>query len=187
MLIGFPPTLMFDALHRKHCQGIWDEPDEEGHCEGILARFNLVFKQLAPGKSSAAIRRDKMMRFYQQWGGLYSTTTCFACLRRPPEHMMQCRHAICENCVVIFGTTNTRAHYHTILSECPFCSQPVNLTIRHLPSTKRPIVFSLDGGGVRGIIQLGLLRALEKRLGVPVAQIPDLCTGTSVGKWNYLP
>ncbi|KAI2791711.1 hypothetical protein POX_c04583 [Penicillium oxalicum] len=40
----------------------------------------------------------------------------------------------------------------------------------------------LDGGGVRGIIQLGLLRALEERLGgISVVEIPDQCTGTSVG------
>ncbi|CAI7631192.1 unnamed protein product [Penicillium pancosmium] len=38
-----------------------------------------------------------------------------------------------------------------------------------------------DGGGVRGLIQLGLLCALEKRIGIPIALLPDLCAGTSVG------
>jgi hypothetical protein len=31
---------------------------------------------------------------------------------------------------------------------------------------------------------LGLLQALEKRIGVPIAYLPDLCTGTSVGKYD---
>jgi patatin-like phospholipase/acyl hydrolase len=58
------------------------------------------------------------------------------------------------------------------------------MTIRQLPPTKRPIILSLDGGGVRGLIQLGLLCALEKRIGLPIALLPDLCAGTSVGKYE---
>ncbi|CAG8059875.1 unnamed protein product, partial [Penicillium nalgiovense] len=56
------------------------------------------------------------------------------------------------------------------------------LTVRQLPPTKGPIVLSLDGGGVRGIVQLGLLRALERRIGgISIAQVVDLFAGTSVG------
>ncbi|KAJ5861938.1 uncharacterized protein N7529_009248 [Penicillium soppii] len=55
------------------------------------------------------------------------------------------------------------------------------MTIRQLPPTKRPVILSLDGGGVRGLIQLGLLCVLEKRIGIPIALLPDLCAGTSVG------
>ena len=176
---------MFDTLYRRHCKAAWDDSGVEGLCDGIASQFILAFDQLGPGRPAAAIRRDGMMRFYQRWGGLRSTTACFSCLCRPPEHMMQCRHAVCENCIVVFGKSNPRAQYHTDLPQCPICSQATHLTIRRLPPTKRPIVFSLDGGGVRGIIQLGLLRALEKRLGMPIGQIPDLCIGTSVGKWNH--
>lgn len=55
--------------------------------------------------------------------------------------------------------------------------------IRQLPPTKSPVVFSLDGGGVRGMIQLGLLQSLEKRLGneISLSQIVDLFTCTSAG------
>ncbi|KAH3351075.1 hypothetical protein KXW44_005076 [Aspergillus fumigatus] len=56
--------------------------------------------------------------------------------------------------------------------------------VRQLPPTKRPVVVTLDGGGMRGMITLGLLRALERRLAGAVntfAEIPDLIAGTSVG------
>jgi hypothetical protein len=43
------------------------------------------------------------------------------------------------------------------------------------------VILTLDGGGVRGLVQLGLLRALESRIGIPIASLPDLCIGTSVG------
>lgn len=95
---------------------------------------------------------------------------------------MPCKHSICDTCAVLFGMNGSQAEYHTTLSRCPICEDTCDLTIRRLPPTKHPVIFSLDGGGVRGIIQLGLLRELERRLGgVPVVQIADLCTGTSVG------
>ncbi|KAH1969718.1 hypothetical protein KXW88_004608, partial [Aspergillus fumigatus] len=53
-----------------------------------------------------------------------------------------------------------------------------------LPPTKHPVVVTLDGGGMRVMITLGLQRALERRLAGAVntfAEIPDLIAGTSVG------
>lgn len=46
---------------------------------------------------------------------------------------------------------------------------------------------TLDGGGMRVMITLGLQRALERRLAGAVntfAEIPDLIAGTSVGKYR---
>lgn len=138
---------------------------------------------MSPTRSSASIRRDALNTYYLQCYGLTSTTTCFYCLCRPPEHMLACRHAICDTCVVIFGTPNKSAEYHFDITKCALCHQASQLTIRQLPPTKRPLVLSLDGGGVRGIIQLGLLYALEKRLGhgMRISDIFDLSGGTSVG------
>ena len=180
--IGFPPEMVFNTLYRKHCLAAWSGADSTKHCKGILTQFNQMFTQLGPQRSSAAIRKDMLAYFHTRWNGLRSTTACFACLCRPPEHMMPCKHSICDTCAVLFGTNGSQAEYHTAISQCPICEDPCDLTIRRLPPTKHPIIFSLDGGGVRGIIQLGLLRELEMRLGgIPVAQIADLCTGTSVG------
>ncbi|CAG7970680.1 unnamed protein product [Penicillium salamii] len=177
----FEPEIIFNALYRSYCRDAWPESSEKA-CVNIVDQFIMSFAQLGPKKTSVAIRRESLARFYRRWGGLHSTTTCFSCMCRPPEHMLPCRHAICDTCVVMFGTASSRAEYHTDLSKCPICDKSLQLTVRRLPPTKRPIVVSLDGGGVRGILQLGLLRELERRLGgISIAQISDLCIGTSVG------
>ena len=76
--------------------------------------------------------------------------------------------------------------YRNELPQCSIRIQSVSRTIAiYLRlSAKRPIVFSLDGERIRGIVRLGLLRALEKRLGIRIAQKADLCTEASVGTWN---
>lgn len=180
--IAFPPEMVFNTLYRKRCLASWSGADSIERCKGILTQFNQMFTQMGLQKPTAAIRKDMLTHFHTHWNGLRSTTVCFACLCRPPEHMLPCKHSICDTCAVRFGTNGSQVEYHTTLSQCPICEDPCNLTIYHLPPTKHPIIFSLDGGGVRGMMQLGLLREVERRLGgIPVAQIANLCTGTSVG------
>jgi patatin-like phospholipase/acyl hydrolase len=43
---------------------------------------------------------------------------------------------------------------------------------------------ALDGGGIRGLVTLGLLRALEMRLdgAMTITEIADYIIGTSVGR-----
>jgi patatin-like phospholipase/acyl hydrolase len=61
-----------------------------------------------------------------------------------------------------------------------------------LPPTKHPSLLLFDGGGVRGVITLGFMLALEKSLGLkyPVQEHFDLVVGTSAGlqwpnsKWH---
>jgi patatin-like phospholipase/acyl hydrolase len=48
-------------------------------------------------------------------------------------------------------------------------------------------VVTLDGGGIRGMITLGLLQALERQLAgavTTITEIPNLITGTSVGIYH---
>lgn len=166
--VDFSPETVFNALYLGYCSAAWHtktEADTEGNCLSILAHFSHLFTLLSPTNTSAAIRREALVSHHRRWPGLHSTTTCYFCLCRSPEHMLPCRHSICDTCVVIFGTVGKSAEYHVDISSCPMCEKSFQLTIRQLPPTKCPVILSLDGGGVRGIIQLGLLRALEKRLG----------------------
>jgi hypothetical protein len=48
------------------------------------------------------------------------------------------------------------------------------------------VIFTLDGGGVRGVLQLYLLAALEEKLGEPLVNKVDLWGGTSVGGISVL-
>jgi patatin-like phospholipase/acyl hydrolase len=45
-------------------------------------------------------------------------------------------------------------------------------------------ILTLDGGGIRGIVELGLLRALETKgiAGVRISDLFDLVMGTSTGR-----
>jgi hypothetical protein len=180
---GFSPTVVFAALYERLCLGIWDN-EFKSHIASVSSRFVQHFAHLSAVRASAAIRKETLHRLYRRWGGLHSTTTCLVCLCRPPEHMLPCKHAICDTCVVIFGTPSSLGEYHFEVAQCPICEERSNVTVRQLPPTKHPVLLSLDGGGVRGLIQLGLLRALEKRIGVPIASLSDLCTGTSVGTYG---
>jgi hypothetical protein len=101
--------------------------------------------------------------------------------------MLPCKHAICDTCVVIFGKPSHLGDYHFEIAQCPICEERSDVTVRQLPPTKPPVILTLDGGGVRGLIQLGLLRALESRIGIPIASLPDLCIGTSVGTYAEWP
>ncbi|CAG8892845.1 unnamed protein product [Penicillium nalgiovense] len=177
---GFSPTVVFAALYEKRCLSIWDN-EFKYHIAGVSSRFVHHFVQLSAVKTSAAIRKETLCRLYRRWGGLRSTTTCLVCLSRPPEHMLPCKHAICDTCVVIFGKPSRLGEYHFEVAQCPICEERSDVTVRQLPPTKPPVILTLDGGGVRGLIQLGLLRALESRIGIPIASLPDLCIGTSVG------
>ncbi|KAJ5340343.1 hypothetical protein N7541_009467 [Penicillium brevicompactum] len=177
---GFSPILVFAAFYEKLCLSIWDAKFQ-GHIAGVSFRFVQSFGQLSSVRTSAAIRKETLHRLYRRCGGLRSTTTCLVCLCRPPEHMLPCKHATCDTCVVIFGNPSSLGEYHFEVAQCPICDERSNVTVRQLPPTKHPVILSLDGGGVRGLIQLGLLQALERRIGVPIASLPDLCTGTSVG------
>lgn len=49
-----------------------------------------------------------------------------------------------------------------------------------IPPTNRALL-CLDGGGIRGIMTIQLLKALEERAGAPCHQIFDLVAGTSTG------
>lgn len=52
------------------------------------------------------------------------------------------------------------------------------------PATMKPSLLAIDGGGVRGIISLELLRRLESSLDVPIPvwDFFDLIVGTSAGQ-----
>ncbi|KAJ5288069.1 hypothetical protein N7478_003755 [Penicillium angulare] len=60
------------------------------------------------------------------------------------------------------------------------CTCKLHLAVRQIPPTKGPNILTLDGGGIRGLVQLGLLRSLEKRVGGSFIQSIDYCAGTSV-------
>ncbi|KAF8462152.1 acyl transferase/acyl hydrolase/lysophospholipase [Kalaharituber pfeilii] len=114
-----------------------------------------------------------------------SHITCFACLFSPPHHVLSCGHLLCENCVddcaKLIVAPKTQVSQSQINLSCPFCSK--ECILRRMPRQAAPRVLCLDGGGVRSVIQLKVLAALEDRIAlqIPIQEFFDLIIGTSAG------
>ncbi|KAI0484539.1 acyl transferase/acyl hydrolase/lysophospholipase [Xylariaceae sp. FL0804] len=115
---------------------------------------------------------------------LVSHTACFCCLFGQAEHVLPCGHVLCTACVSAYG--HPRGANGFAILECPF-EGPMNKRqsswIVHLkPKSAGVRVVTLDGGGIRGIVELEALRQIEIALGgVPIRCFVDLLVGTSTG------
>ncbi|KAI0965763.1 hypothetical protein F4678DRAFT_467205 [Xylaria arbuscula] len=133
--------------------------------------------------------RTIVQRFYKNFNdglGVFSNSICLCCLSNPPDHQLSCGHVICPECAKDFGSPD--GHLKLEIKACPIhdlplrnqlTSQPTTVAIQPPDSGLRVLV--LDGGGVRGIVELCVLRVLESRLGLPLHRFFDLVVGTSTG------
>ena len=132
-----------------------------------------------------------------------SHSTCYACLMAPPEHPLPCGHVFCTPCLRAFG--NARGKSLIEMEACPMHIQdtiwnpPWPVTLK--PASAGIRILTLDGyvspllvvelvqrdvedylsrGGVRGIVELEILRQLEQNLGgnIPIRAFFDLIVGT---------
>lgn len=114
---------------------------------------------------------------------------CFGCLFHRPEYRLPCNHFLCVACVEDFNqiTEAQRNPGDICHHECVLCGDRRNpnwpYSTKVLGNFVGPRVLSLDGGGVRGIVELIILQRLEQAigLGLPLGQFFDLIVGTSAG------
>lgn len=118
------------------------------------------------------------------WTKFLSSNSCLICLRRPPEHPLNCGHSMCDTCVRIFGKPSLSMEHCYTVETCQLCNLKRHLTIRLKPPTAGSRLLALDGGGIRGAITLQILMALEKqlRLPYPIYDTFDMALGASTGK-----
>jgi hypothetical protein len=114
---------------------------------------------------------------------IFSNQFCSVCLLHKPEHVLKCRHAICDSCARAFGDPRLNEEYAYGFMDCICCGTSSNLLIRLKPPTAGVRILSIDGGGVRGVVPLGFLRLLQTSLGASwrVQDLFDLALGTSAG------
>ncbi|KAF9887744.1 hypothetical protein FE257_009697 [Aspergillus nanangensis] len=117
-----------------------------------------------------------------------STSVCYGCFFGRPEHRLPCSHVICESCVKDFDGTPEEerypgCHIHHSCIVCEATGPDWPHIVRVKPDLVGVRVLSLDGGGVRGLVELITLQRLEKliALGLPLGQLFDLIMGTSAG------
>src|ERR1700733_14264663 len=95
--------------------------------------------------------------------------------------MLACGHAFCLDCIRELINDHSLPHRCTVI-QCPIHGQPQNFSPRLLPIQSGYRILSLDGGGVKGVAQLTMLRAIEERcFEIPAIHLFDLVVGTSIG------
>jgi hypothetical protein len=154
-------------------------------CKLVEEAFCRLYLQLECSTISAAkLHTQNLASSDLDWKRLRNSRTCLVCLRRSPEHVLQCSHSLCDICVCVFGNACSEMEYTYQLSHCPLCLLQLELKVRLKPPTAGTRLLVLDGGGIRGAFTLRALRALEqsRKLPYPVYDEFDLSLGTSSGK-----
>jgi hypothetical protein len=119
--------------------------------------------------------------------------SCVWCMRNFPTERLPCGHWICSSCVVGIGRRredDSRVFIVELCDQHPGGGEELvpPLEFLDLPKTVGRRLLSLDEGGVRGILQLKLLAAVQDKLGkeIPVQDCFDLIGGTGIGGINAL-
>ncbi|KAH7147389.1 hypothetical protein DER46DRAFT_670987 [Fusarium sp. MPI-SDFR-AT-0072] len=101
------------------------------------------------------------------------------------KHALPCGHILCNPCVLAHGKKISPTAI--ILEKCPlhytetFWEPPWQINVK--PPHAGVRILCLDGGGLRGIVSLLVLRHIEKYLSpeLPIQSFFDLIVGTSTG------
>lgn len=167
---------MFNGVYKSPCTKALQVVSQSNLIETEMGR---LFPLTNHG-SSATVHADNLRTI--RWNELKSNETCFCCLRRKPEQVFTCGHAICDVCVEIFGNT-VLEHEYCYMVICMLC-QNGNLVAKLKPPTAGVRILSIDGGGIRGVIPLEFLSLLQDSVGsaCPIQDLFDLAIGTSSGK-----
>jgi hypothetical protein len=134
--------------------------------------------------------RENVFRDFDAiWRRISSNKTCFTCLQVVPDHVMPCGHVYCSLCVQEFGQQSEWYERAWVMSGCVLCRARFLESpqlIRLKPRCAGVRILSLDGGGIRGIMEIALLEKLINKVNLnhtnPVPELFDLVIGTSTGE-----
>jgi hypothetical protein len=111
---------------------------------------------------------------------------CAACLQESWAHLLPCEHGLCTLCLrACHGKELSGCRMH--IYECPVCEQNIGSTcIRgFVPPTASLRVLALDGGGIKGLVQLQILEHLLDKVrlsgAIHISSLFDLMVGSSIG------
>jgi hypothetical protein len=110
--------------------------------------------------------------------------SCATCLVNQWDSLLPCgQHGMCHSCLQqcegYCYNTCTVAIRKCYVCDCKFDEWKAQV----IPSSARGSILALDGGGVRGLIQLEILSCIENEigLGLPLMRFFDLIVGSSIG------
>ena len=182
--------MVFRRLYREQClrallSVINSQKFAEDLCICIEDDLGLLFQAFdLDFETAAQVHANNIKRQALQWGQLKSHQTCLFCIRRKPEHVLTCEHALCDACLVIFGSPVPGKEHYFGIDSCLFCLTKGQLVARLKPSTAGVRLLSVDGGGVRGVVPLEFLGLLQGLLesDLFLQDLFEQAFGTSSGK-----
>lgn len=137
-------------------------------------------------QAAAQIHKDLVMvPFYDHSAkgrpeAFISHSTCFSCLFEPPEHALPCGHILCTPCLREYG--HARGKTVVEITGCPL--EPLSRTryglwrvfikpaaagiriltldgyVIHIRTSSVSLVLIIVSGGIRGIVELEILRQI---------------------------
>ncbi|KAK5163057.1 uncharacterized protein LTR77_010992 [Saxophila tyrrhenica] len=134
-------------------------------------------------QTALQLHKSNTKDFFDDVGSdVTSHVTCFACLMDTPEHILPCGHVLCTACVGAWG----HAYRCSVAIDfCPVHSDYVDpvAIFPVKPAGAGVRILALEGGGVRGVIQLEFFAAIERAMGnhMAVQKFFDLIVGTGTG------
>ena len=146
---------------------------------------------MAEERAAADVHRESVLPLFFEHASrgnpqaFISHTVCFCCLFEPPEHALPCGHIICTHCLKTYGRLQLNRYVE--IPECPLEKPEKRFRSPWKVYLKPPAcgvrVLTLDGGGIRGVVELELMKAIEKELGgrLAIQSFFDLVVGTSTG------
>jgi hypothetical protein len=192
---GFAPTKVFETHYRTACStNLENKTLKVNEFEDVMiVRAGLV-KQIKKQflETTWTYRPRSRFQVLAEYGNWLSRRrthkSCLPCLARAPEHSFTCQHILCEERCVELGRSTAADPCVYDFSKCPLCTKPCNLRIRVRPATAGMRVLAIDGGGIRAVIPIQFLRALQQAVAclvgsaIPIQELFDLSFGTSSGR-----
>ena len=125
--------------------------------------------------------KDRQRQYLRE--SMVQSPVCWLCLCASSDQVKlqndYCRHSFCRKCVVtrvmLLGPENK-------VIVCPFCKQKADVAFHSQQDGQGFRLLSLDGGGIRGIIEVLVLKHLEEVFApLRITSLFDLIIGTSAG------
>lgn len=159
-------------------------------------------------KVAYELHRNNLIEFFENHGKtVEGRQTCYGCLMEVPQHLLPCNHMLCTACIKMLGRITDKntytvdfCHFETRAARASSSNSSARISIRFKPEFAGIRILSLDGyvhplflrirwhsptdmayrGGMRGIVELECLQAIERVLGkgLPIQAFFDLIVGT---------
>jgi predicted acylesterase/phospholipase RssA len=149
--------------------------------KGHIGTSNTIEERLATE------RKLSRNEHWEMWKKIKSNKTCLSCLQAVPDHVLGCGHSYCPRCIQELGSPSSASECAWEM-HCWLCWEKKGEHTHQIqlkPRCAGARILTLDGGGIRGIIELSVLQALHTAVGLgenfPIRDMFDLIVGTSTG------